>query len=62
MEISDLDALEVDLCGHLDNGGILAEIGRCSEVIFGRAVGMVLPLRVLCEELVGEFIKLTIGD
>ena len=62
MEIRYLDALEVDLCGHLDDVRILAEIGRCSEVIFGRAVGMVLPLGVLCEELVGEFVELTVGD
>ena len=62
MEINDLDAFEIDFCGHLDNGGIVSEIGRCSEVIFRGAVGMVLPLRILLEESVGEFVELTVGD
>ena len=61
-EINDLDAIEVDLCGHLDNGGIVSQIGRCSEVIFRGAVGVLRPVVILCEEFVGEFVELTIGD
>ena len=46
----------------MDYGGILTEIGTCLEVIFGGAVGMLGPVVIFCEEFVGEFVELTVGD